>query len=74
MSKSDVFENDLMLLLFNNTNISNIGDVTGIRGSTAAGSLYAALYTSDPGESGTAITNPSTYGIACLLSKDFERR
>lgn len=61
MSKSDVFENDLMLLLFNNTNIANIGDVTGIRGSTAAGSLYVALYTADPGESGTAITNETAY-------------
>lgn len=61
MSKSDTFENDLLLLIFNNTNIANIGDATGLRGSSAAGSLYWALYTADPGEAGTAITNETAY-------------
>lgn len=61
MSKSDTFENDLMLLLFNNTNIANIGDATGVRGSTAAGSLYWSLHTADPGETGTAVTSETAY-------------
>lgn len=61
MSASNAFENDIMLLLFNNTNIGNIGDATGLRGSTAAGSLYVALHTSDPGEAGNQSTSEAAY-------------
>lgn len=61
MSKSNTFENDLMLLIFNNTNIADIGDATGLRGSTTAGSLYWALHTADPGEAGTAVTSETAY-------------
>lgn len=61
MSKSDTFENDLMLLLFNNTDIANIGDAGGIRGSVTAGSLWLSLHTADPGETGTAVTNETAY-------------
>ena len=61
MSKSNTYENDLMLLQFNNTNIADIGDATGIRGSVTAGSLYMTLHTADPGEAGSAITNETAY-------------
>lgn len=61
MSKSDAFENDLMLLLFNNTNIANLGDATGVRGSTAAGSMFVSLHTADPGEAGTQNTSETAY-------------
>lgn len=61
MSKSNTFENDLLLLLFNNTNIANIGDATGVRGSSSAGSLYLSLHTSDPGEAGDQTTNEIAY-------------
>src|SRR5687768_5449652 len=61
MSKSNTFENDLLLLLFNNTNIANIGDATGVRGSSGAGSLYLSLHTSDPGEAGDQTTNEIAY-------------
>lgn len=61
MSKSNTYENDLMLLIFNNTDIANIGDATGVRGSTTAGSLYWSLHTADPGETGTAVTNETAY-------------
>ncbi len=61
MSKSDVFENDMQLLTFNNTAIANIGDAVGIRGSSVAGNLWWALYTADPGEVGTAPTNETAY-------------
>lgn len=61
MSKSNQFETDLLLLIFNNTNIANIGDATGLRGSSTAGSLYVALHTADPGEAGTATTNETAY-------------
>lgn len=61
MSKSNTFENDLLLLIFNNTAIANIGDATGLPGSTAAGSLYWTLHTADPGEAGTAVTSETAY-------------
>lgn len=61
MSKSNTFENDLLLLIFNNAAIANIGDAAGIIGSAAAGSLYWTLHTADPGEAGTAITSETAY-------------
>lgn len=61
MSKSNTWENDLLLLLFNNTNAANIGDATGLRGSTAAGNLYLSLHTADPGEAGDQTTNEIGY-------------
>jgi hypothetical protein len=62
MSKGNTFENDLLLLLFNNTNIANLGDATGVRGSSTAGSLYLSLHTADPGEAGDQTTSEATYG------------
>lgn len=61
MSKSNSLENSLLLLLFNNTNIANVGDATGLRGSTTAGSLYVSLHTADPGEAGDQTTSEATY-------------
>ena len=61
MSKSNTFENDLMLLIFNNTAIANIGDAGGLLGSAGAGSLWWALYTATPDEAGTAVTNETAY-------------
>ena len=61
MSASNDFENLLLLHLLQNANIANIGDVTGLRGSTAAGSLYISLHTADPGEAGTQSTSEATY-------------
>lgn len=62
MSKSDAWENALQLLLWNNTNAANIGDATGLRGSSTAGSFYVSLHTSDPGEA--AASGQSTNEIA----------
>lgn len=61
MSKSNSWENGLLLLLFNNTNFANVGDATGLRGSTTAGSLYMSLHTADPGEAGDQTTSEATY-------------
>jgi hypothetical protein len=61
MSKSNAWENALLLLVFNNTNAANIGDATGLRGSSTAGSLYVSLHTSDPGEAGDQTTNETSY-------------
>ncbi|ORC37247.1 hypothetical protein B4O97_03395 [Marispirochaeta aestuarii] len=61
MSKSNTFENELLLLLLNNTNIANVGDATGLRGSSAAGVLYVSLHTADPGEAGNQSTSEADY-------------
>jgi hypothetical protein len=59
--KSDTWENSLNLLLFNNTNVANVGDATGLRGSTTAGSLYFSLHTADPADAGTQVTSEIGY-------------
>jgi hypothetical protein len=61
MSKGNTFENDLLLLIFNNTDAALIGDATGLRGSSSAGSLYVSLHTGDPGEGGNQTTSESAY-------------
>jgi hypothetical protein len=61
MSKSNTYENDLMLLVFNNTAIADIGDAAGLRATSTAGSLYYSLHTADPGETGTAVTSETAY-------------
>lgn len=61
MSKTNAFETAFLSHLFENANIANIGDATGIRGSTTAGSLYFSLHTSDPGEAGDQTTNEIAY-------------
>ncbi len=61
MSLSDEAEANLILLLFNNTNWANIGDATGLRGSTVAGVFYLTLHSTDPGETGTQSTNEIAY-------------
>jgi len=61
MSKSDTFENDLLLLIFNNTDITLIGDAAGLQNSASAGSLYVSLHTGDVGEAGNQTTNEATY-------------
>lgn len=61
MSKANTWENSLLLLLFNNTNVANVGDATGLRGSSTAGSLYVSMHTADPGEAGDQTTSEATY-------------
>lgn len=61
MSKSNSWENGLLLLLANNTNFANVGDATGLRGSSTAGSLYVSLHTADPGEAGDQTTSEIAY-------------
>ena len=61
MSASNAFENDVLLLIFNNTDIANVGDAAGLQNSAAAGSLYVSLHTADPAETGTQSTNETTY-------------
>jgi hypothetical protein len=61
MSASNAMETAILALLFNNTNYANVGDATGLRGSTAAGVFYVSLHTADPGEAGTQATSETAY-------------
>jgi hypothetical protein len=61
MSKTNDLENQFLLLLFNNTDLAGVGDGTGLRGSTTAGSLFVSLHSSDPGEAGNQTTNEISY-------------
>lgn len=53
MSLTNTAETDLLTLMFNNTNWSNIGDATGLQGSSTAGDFYISLHTATPGETGS---------------------
>lgn len=62
MSKGNTWENELLLLVFNNTAAALIGDASGLQPSATAGSLYVALHTGDPGEAGNQTTSEAAYG------------
>ena len=61
MSASNSFETSLLQHILQNADIANIGDATGLRGSTTAGNLYIALHTADPGEAGNQGTSEANY-------------
>jgi len=61
MSKTNAFETAFLGLVFENANIANVGDATGLRGSSTAGSLYFSLHTADPGEAGSQTTSEIAY-------------
>ena len=50
-SKRDNFETNLLELIFNNANLANIGDTTGLRGASTAGNFWVALYSAAPTDS-----------------------
>jgi len=61
MSLSNTFETALLNLIFGNVNAANIGDATGLRGSSSAGTFYISLHTADPGEAGSQSSSEATY-------------
>lgn len=61
MSATNVFENGLLSLIFENANYANVGDATGLRGSSTAGVFYVSLHTADPGEAGSQNTSEAGY-------------
>jgi hypothetical protein len=58
MSKSNLFENDLLGLIFNGTAITAIADNAATAPLT---NLYLALHTADPGEAGDQSTSEVSY-------------
>lgn len=61
MSATNAFENKILSLIFENANAANIGDATGLRGSSTAGVFWVSLHTGDPGETGDQTTSEATY-------------
>jgi hypothetical protein len=61
VAKSDAFEAALQDLIYLNIAFPNIGDATGLVGSTVAGFIYFALHAGDPGEGGNQSTNEIAY-------------
>lgn len=61
MSKGNTFENELLEHILNNANIANVGDATGLRGSSTPGSLYLSLHTANPDEGGSQTTSEISY-------------
>lgn len=58
MSKGNVFENDLMKLVFQGTAIANLADNAA---SSPISNIYISLHTADPGEAGDQTTSEATY-------------
>ena len=56
--KSNVFENDILKLIFNATAIANLADNAATSPLT---NLYVSLHTADPGEEGTQSTKEADY-------------
>ena len=61
MSKSNAFETSHLQHVFQNAAIANIGDASGLQPSSADGSLFVALHTAWPGETGDQSTNEAAY-------------
>jgi hypothetical protein len=59
--KTNSWETDLLNHYFTNAAVANVGDATGLRGSTVAGSLFLSLHETYPGEAGSQTTGETTY-------------
>lgn len=62
MGLTTAFKTDVLEHLLQNATIPGVGDGTGLRGSTVAGSFYISLHTADPGAAGSQTTSEATYG------------
>ena len=61
MSATNAFETGILSLIFENANFANIGDATGLRGSSTAGVFYISLHTADPTDAGDQTSSEATY-------------
>lgn len=60
MPAGTTFRQKLLELLFNNIDITGIGDASGLLGSASDGSFYVSLHSADP-NAGNQTTNEVTY-------------
>lgn len=64
MSKTNTFETAWNTYIFNDTDLANIGDATGLNGTGAGSTFWIALFQSDPGESGSTAYEVAYGGYA----------
>lgn len=62
MSKINTFETDLLELIFNNTDLANIGDAAGLQNSATEGELFVSLWVGDPTDTGSGGTEAAYTG------------
>lgn len=58
---SNAFETAILRHVLLNEAITGVGNAGGLPASSAAGNVYIALHTADPGEAGTQSTSEATY-------------
>lgn len=58
----------MLSLLLENANYANVGDATGLRGSSTAGVFYVSLHTANPNETGSQNTTEAAYGDYARVS------
>lgn len=61
MSATNATAAAILSLYFENTDHANIGDATGLQGSTTPGVFYISLHTADPTETGDQTSSEATY-------------
>lgn len=61
MSKGRTFQTDLLKHILENATVPLVGDAAGLLASAVAGSIYIALHTADPGETGDQTTSECSY-------------
>jgi len=61
MSKSNTFENELLLHIFQNADIADVGDAAGLQNSAAAGLLYVSLHTATLSDTSVQNTSEIAY-------------
>ena len=61
MSATNNFEDKILSLYLTNADAANIGDATGLRGSSTAGVIWVSLHTANPNETGTQTTSEAAY-------------
>jgi hypothetical protein len=59
--KGSGFCNSLLLHIFNNSALANIGDASGLQPAATVGSLWVSLHTGDPGAAGNQTTSEAGY-------------
>jgi len=62
VSLGDTAESDLLVLLFQNVAWANVGDATGLRATTTAGSFYVSLHTATLTDTAAQNTSEAAYG------------
>lgn len=61
MAATDIFENELLALIFQNDAIDKVGDASGLQPSGTAGSFYITLHTATLTDTSTPSTSIASY-------------